>query len=56
VLNPQGEVVGRVDTPLGSVLAIGGDRLLIRREDPATRKVDLELYGLTKPAPAPAKP
>jgi hypothetical protein len=56
VFNAEGQVVGRVDTPLGSVLAISADRILIRREDQATRKVGLEVYGLTKSAPVPAKP
>jgi hypothetical protein len=56
VFNAEGQVVGRVDTPMGSVLAISADRILIRREDPSSRKVGLEMYGLTKGGAPPAKP
>lgn len=48
VVNANGQLIGRVDTPLGSVLAISGDRVVVSRKDPMTGKVRLEVYGLTK--------
>ena len=56
VLNPNGELIGRVDTPLGSVLAIAGDRVVVSRKDPMTGKVRLEVYGLTRNTPAATRP
>lgn len=52
IFSPEGELVGRTETPIGTVLAIGGDRVLVRREDAVTRKVQLEVYAVTKGAPA----
>ena len=48
VVNANGQLIGRVDTPLGSVLAISGDRVVVSRKDPMTGKVRLEVYGLTR--------
>ncbi len=56
IFNANGEAIGRVDTPLGSVLAIAGDRILLRREDTSTGMIALEVYRLTRPAAVAPKP
>ncbi len=56
VLNPDGQLIGRADTPLGSVLSISGDRVVVSRRDPATSKVRVEVYGLTRTSIVPAVP
>jgi hypothetical protein len=48
VLNANGQLVGRVDTPIGSVLAISGDRVVVSRKDPMMGTVRLEVYALTR--------
>jgi hypothetical protein len=48
IFNPEGRLIGHAETPIGSVLSISTDRVLIRREDPQTRRVGVELYALTR--------
>lgn len=50
VFDPKGSLIGRVNTPLGSVLAVSQDRVLLRRDDPVSRRVRLEVFSLTRPA------
>lgn len=46
VFDRGGELVGKVATPQGSVLAIGNDRLLLRRMDDRNGTVKLEVWGV----------
>jgi hypothetical protein len=48
VFDRQGHLLGRVTTPLGSVMAIGNDRLLLRRVDDKSGQVKLEVWGVTE--------
>lgn len=56
VLNPNGQLIGRVDTPLGSVLAISGARVVVNRKDPLTGRVRLEVYALRRVTTASTRP
>jgi hypothetical protein len=56
VLNPNGQLIGRADTPLGSVLSISGERVVVNRKDPMTGRVRLEVYRLNKSTAAATKP
>lgn len=56
VFSPDGRLIGRVDTPLGSVLAISGDRVVVNRKNPMSGRVRLEIYGLTRTTAVLAKP
>lgn len=56
VLNPNGQLIGRVDTPLGLVLGISGERVVVSRKDPTIGRVRLEVYGLTRNTAASTRP
>jgi hypothetical protein len=56
VLNAAGQPIGRVDTPLGLLLAISEDRVVVSRKNPVTSRVRLEVYGLTRNYPPGAPP
>ena len=56
VFNPEGQLIGRVDTPLGSVLSILPDKVLVGRRSGTTGRVRLEIYGLTRNTPEPTRP
>ncbi|MBK6496045.1 MAG: hypothetical protein IPG05_13255 [Gemmatimonadetes bacterium] len=48
IFDPTGALQGRVTLPKGGLFAVGTDRLVIRREDPATGLVRLEVWGFTR--------
>jgi hypothetical protein len=56
VLDPNGQLIGRADTPLGSVLAISRDRVVVNRKDPVSGRVRLEVYSLSRVPTASIKP
>ncbi len=47
VISADGELVGTLDLPAGRLLAVHGDRILQRVEDPDTGDVDLVIWGVT---------
>lgn len=48
VFDATGSLQGRVTLPKGGLFAVGKDRLVVRREDPATGLVRLEVWGFTR--------
>lgn len=52
IFSPEGSFLGKVTLPAGFVLGANDDRVVIRREDPATGLVRLEVWGLMPPAGA----
>ncbi|MBL0178113.1 MAG: hypothetical protein IPP98_03180 [Gemmatimonadetes bacterium] len=48
IFDPTGALQGRVTLPKGGLFAVGTDRLVVRREDPATGLVRLEVWGFTR--------
>lgn len=48
VFDATGSLQGRVTLPKGGLFAVGTDRLVVRREDPATGLVRLEVWGFTR--------
>jgi hypothetical protein len=46
VLNPDGKPIGRVTLPEGTLFAVAEDRVVVRREDPASGLVRLEVWGV----------
>ncbi len=48
VFGTDGELKGRVTLPKGTVFAVGTDRVIVRREDPETGLIRLEVWGLTR--------
>jgi hypothetical protein len=48
VFGTDGALQGRVTLPKGTLFAIGTDRVVIRREDPETGLIRLEVWGITR--------
>jgi hypothetical protein len=48
VFGTDGKLQGRVTLPKGTVFAVGSDRVIVRREDPETGLIRLEVWGLTR--------
>lgn len=46
VLDPDGKPIGRVTLPEGTIFAVADDRVVVRREDPASGLVRLEVWGV----------
>lgn len=48
VFGPDGTLQGRVTLPKGTLFAAGKDRVVVRREDPETGLIRLEVWGVTR--------
>ena len=46
VFSPEGNLLGKVQLPKGSLFAANADRVVVRREDEETGLVRLEVWGL----------